>query len=210
MSSNLLYSDQCSSLHNVYCSHGNFFLYYKVSVTWDQGSQLCQENNSTLATVSNTNIANLYSDGWIGLYRVAGKNWGWIGDQTSNYSNWAPGQPLIQDCGFFSASTETWSSNACSQKFWFVCFGDNLVVVNENKTWEEALRHCNDMKTPCVDSDETCTYQYQLLNLQYSNDYSYVRNRMSTATTNEVGEWVVVLLGLHITKTNGHFYAPML
>lgn len=196
------YSDQCSSLHSVYCSQGDYFQYYKGSFTWDQGSQQCQENSSTLATISNKTIANIYNTGWIGLYRVAGKNWSWIGD-TSNYSNWASDQPLVQDCGSFSVSSEKWYSQECSQKFGFVCFGDNLVVVNENKTWEEALRYCYDMKTPCVDSDKTCIYQYQLLNLQEPEDYSYVRNRMSTATTDEV-------LGLQFTKINGYFYAPIL
>lgn len=78
--------------------------------------------------------------------------------------------------------------------FRFVCFSDNLVVVNENKTWEEALMHCSTMTKPCGDSNNICTYNYQLLNLQYLDEYSYVRSRMSTATTDEVGEWVVVLL----------------
>lgn len=196
MSSDLTwYSDLCSSLHSTYCSQGTYIKYFKGSVTWDQSSQYCQQYNSTLATINNTNEKYLYLEGWIGLYRVAGNNWSWIGDQTSNYSKWASGQPLVQDCGLFNANTDMCQSSECSQNYRFVCIDDNMVLVHENKTWEEALLYCNNMTTPCDDSN-SCIYQ--LLNLQYSSDYSYVKDRLYTATTNEVRDWMVVLVGLNL------------
>lgn len=183
----LWYSDLCLGLHSVYCSQGDDIQYYKGSGTWDQAFQFCRKYNSTLATISTTNKNYLNGDGWIGLYRVGDTKWSWIGDQSSTYTNWARGEPTTPDCGIFYTITEMWYSGVCSRKFYFICSDDNLVVVNENKTWEEALSYCNTITTSCEDSSRPCIYSYKLLSLQYSSDYSYVRGRMYKATTNEVG-----------------------
>lgn len=103
---------------------------------------------------------------------------------TSDYRNWAPGQPLTSDCGSFDPVTGQWYIKQCPQKLQFVCYDDSLVVVKKNKTWEEALRYCRSMRATCTASQEECVYN--LLSLTYMIEYNYVRERIYKATTDEV------------------------
>ncbi|KAI4810736.1 hypothetical protein KUCAC02_013668 [Chaenocephalus aceratus] len=84
----------------------------------------------------------------IGLHRKAGETWSWIGDQQSDFRNWAQGEPFYADCGSFDPVNQKFHSKACSTELPFLCYDDNLVVVNENKTWEDALKHCRKMESP--------------------------------------------------------------
>ncbi|GLD74883.1 macrophage mannose receptor 1-like protein [Lates japonicus] len=186
------HSTHCSKRNYVYCSEGDHISYHKIDLTWYGASQYCQDMNGNLATITKTNTNYFESSGWIGLYRQAGHTWSWIGDLSSNYSDWAPGEPVTEDCGLFDPVTEEWYSKACSEELHPLCFKDKLVVVNENKTWEEALSYCRNMTT----SD----FNYDILSPHYS-DYSYLRERIySRATTDEVwiglrllgGEWWLV------------------
>lgn len=112
------------------------------------------------------------------------------GDLPSVYRNWAKSKQLNLDCACFNAATEKCHMTACSTKLHPVCHDDNLVVVNENKTWEEALSYCSEMRTLCRNTSEPC---YNLLSLN-SADYNYVRDRIyRVTTTDEVREWVADL-----------------
>ncbi|TDH17435.1 hypothetical protein EPR50_G00008210 [Perca flavescens] len=83
----------------------------------------------------------------------------------------------------------------CSARFPFVCFGDNLVLVKENKTWEEALEHCR-----ALSSTSQSNLRYELVSVQPGEDQHYVMNRVMEADTDEVwaglrflaGEWLWV------------------
>ncbi|XP_039475413.1 macrophage mannose receptor 1-like [Oreochromis aureus] len=149
---------------------------------WYDAVKYCMENYGYLATVTQVNSGNIDKGGWIGLYRVGGKTWNWTGSLGSSYRNWAPGQPVTADCGSVVASTGGWVGSACSKEFYPFCFVDNLVVVNENKTWEDALIHCRRMKTSC----SGC--KYDLLSLTDVSQYNYVRDRIYRATTDEA--WI--------------------
>ncbi|XP_040900925.1 secretory phospholipase A2 receptor-like [Toxotes jaculatrix] len=190
------HSVQCSSEYHVYCSDGKI-VFHMVILSWYDASKYCEEIMSNLATITDNNSDTLNYSGWIGLYRQGGQNWSWVGDSSSDYRNWAPEEPLTADCGSFNPVTEKWYSNVCSKELRFVCNDDNLVVVNENKTWEEAVVHCRGMTSPCAGSSDTCMYRHDILSLPNLNDYSYVRDRIYRATTDEVwlglrflgGEW---------------------
>lgn len=181
------YSHKCSRDYNFYCSENNTVLYHTSSSSWYKAAELCRGHNSGyLATINNTEPGVFEGSGWIGLHREGGNTWRWTGDHQSDYRNWAPREPLTEDCGSFEADTEKWHTDMCSERHDFVCYDDNLVVVNENKTWEEALEHCRSLETPCVDTITPCTHQHDLLSLDHFSDYDYIRDRIYRATTDEV------------------------
>ncbi|KAM3614060.1 uncharacterized protein V6R79_009283 [Siganus canaliculatus] len=188
------YSAKCSSLHGFYCLKGgnnDKITYHSIALDWNTASQQCK-----LPTIDQTNSHELSQTGWIGLYRVAGESWSWI-QTSSDYRNWAPGQPLNADCASFDSVTQKIHSNVCSEKLSPICYEDNLVVVNENKTWEAAYSHCKNLNIICSHPSKLCRYKHTLLSLVDSSDYTYIRDRISRATTDEVwtglrflgGEW---------------------
>uniref|UniRef100_A0A8C2WG06 C-type lectin domain-containing protein n=1 Tax=Cyclopterus lumpus TaxID=8103 RepID=A0A8C2WG06_CYCLU len=124
------------------------------SKSWSEARLYCQKNHRDLATwdmvsgseVAQTSVTYIYT-GWIGLYRSAGDSWKWISGDTSDYRNWAPGEPITSDCGSFDLGSAQWNSKVCSEEQRFACYDDNVVVVAENKTWEGALSHCRSMQS---------------------------------------------------------------
>lgn len=184
------HSERCSSENNFYCSSGDTVQYHHIALSWYNASHYCQSNSNDLATITKANRDRFNKRGWIGLRRKASETWSWIGDLPSDYRNWAKTEPLNIDCACFNAATKKCQITACSTKLHPVCHDDNLVVVNENKTWEEALSYCLGMTTLFRNTSEP---SYNLLSLNLS-DYNYVRDRIYRATTtDEVREWVAGL-----------------
>ncbi|XP_034553804.1 lymphocyte antigen 75-like isoform X2 [Notolabrus celidotus] len=87
-----------------------------------------------------------------------------------------------EECSIYESESAQLNRTACSQEFPFVCRKDNLVLVKENKTWEDAVQHCKDIKVSC-ESWMPC--KFGLLTLMQS-DYDYVRSRIYDAETEEV------------------------
>ncbi|TNN36703.1 hypothetical protein EYF80_053138 [Liparis tanakae] len=153
-------------------------------LNWAEARRYCQENYRDLVTLDLVNTVNAtqamnnagVGQAWIGLHRDPEDDrvWKWIN------------LTVTEDCGTFDSGTLKWHSNACSEKSRFACFDDNVVVVTENKTWEDALSHCRGMLSQCEDQLNTCRYRYELLSLERPSDYSYVRKRLFKAETDEV------------------------
>ncbi|KAK5892715.1 hypothetical protein CesoFtcFv8_013068 [Champsocephalus esox] len=192
------HSVRCSSTHPFFCTEVNEIKYHSQRKDWYAASDSCSDqSDSYLATITMDNTGKLKSAGWIGLHRKAGETWSWIGVQQSDFRNWAQGEPFYADCGSFDHVNQKFHSKACSTELPFLCYDDNLVVVNENKTWEDALKHCRKMESPCEDEPSPCIYTHDLLSLEVLADYNYVRDRIYKATTDEVwtslrflgGEW---------------------
>uniref|UniRef100_UPI003AB0C537 macrophage mannose receptor 1-like isoform X1 n=1 Tax=Centroberyx gerrardi TaxID=166262 RepID=UPI003AB0C537 len=184
------YARKCSKRNHFYCSNGDELDHHKKLRSWYGAKKYCQQRHTDLATITEMNTEQFSESGWIGLYREA-KIWRWSGQETVNYTNWAPGHPADRDCGTFELSTKLWYSNSCSKYFSFVCDGDNLVLVKENKTWEEALEHCRAM----AGSKTHGNHLYDLVSLQTGNDHTYARERIQGATTNEVWTGLRFLAG---------------
>ncbi|KAG7253611.1 hypothetical protein CRUP_016322, partial [Coryphaenoides rupestris] len=116
------------------------------------------------------------------MRRAPNGTWMWNGEP-SDYFEWHSDPPRNTDCGTFIADTEEWLGYPCDDHYGFVCYSDNLVLIKEEKTWEEALQHCRDLG------------EYDLLSSQY--DHRFVRRHIEKAVTNEVwiglrflaGEW---------------------
>ncbi|TNN22814.1 E-selectin [Liparis tanakae] len=172
-------------------------------LNWTEARRYCQENYRDLVTLDLVNSADVaqalktarVGQAWIGLHRDPEDDrvwkwinltWKWISGDTSEYRNWAPREPITKDCGTFDLDNSKWHSHVCSEERRFACFDDNVVVVTENKTWEDALSHCRGMQSQCENRLNTCRYRYELLSLERPSDYSYVRSRLFKAETDEV------------------------
>lgn len=62
----------------------------------------------------------------------------------------------------------------CNARFPFVCLKENLVLVQETKTWEEALEHCRALG-------------YELVSVQPGEDDNTVMGYVMRADTEKVG-----------------------
>lgn len=67
----------------------------------------------------------------------------------------------------------------CSTRFPFACFVDNLLLVKEKMTWQEAMEFCQ--------AQTSEDHQpYQLVSVQPGDDYSYMMHKVLGADTDEV------------------------
>nr|XP_023695242.1 macrophage mannose receptor 1-like [Paramormyrops kingsleyae] len=84
---------------------------------------------------------------WIGLFR---DTWGWSDLSNSSFRNWNIGKnnenhenDENKACALAQVSLNgTWTITPCDKKHPFVCYDDNLILVNNNMTWNEALNYC--------------------------------------------------------------------
>ncbi|XP_027868982.1 macrophage mannose receptor 1-like [Xiphophorus couchianus] len=176
-------------------------------LTWTDARQFCQKNHIDMITwdIVDPNLLtkwlqeNELTAVWIGLHEDPEQQsvWRWInvktgegltGEDVSESSYWSEQTKNSYSCGSYNSSRKKWFSSVCSDTLPFVCYGDNLVLSTENKTWEEALDHCRKMSSS--------SYKYDLLSVTRP-DFSYVRDRIYRATSEEVwtglrflgGEW---------------------
>ncbi|XP_046897335.1 putative C-type lectin domain family 20 member A [Hypomesus transpacificus] len=168
--------------------------------SWNDAQQYCRSHHTDLAFIHTKEEANNVSalgNGnlvWIGIHRDTQNHtlWYWSGRRTSTFTDWESGQPNDregnEDCG--SAKTGGgWYDLPCDKKINFVCYQETpkVVLVKENKTWEEALEYCRDQ-----DSD--------LPSLLSEAEQSSAKKTTSEAQTSQVwtglrflaGQWLWV------------------
>lgn len=101
-----------------------------------------------------------------------------------------------ENCAFKYSRTENWKSDRCDRHHTFMCYDETLVLVNESKTWEEALKHCRALKA--VDPSKPATayqnHRYDLATLLTDDDWVFARKKAQGATTYGVGQFSTVYL----------------
>ncbi|XP_019213809.1 lymphocyte antigen 75-like isoform X1 [Oreochromis niloticus] len=171
--------------------------------TWENAQAFCREHHTGLVTIRNEQENGIFSGyGWIGLYRKSGSSiWKWsTGDELANYTNWDANEPQTDtDCAY--KSSDKWRTNRCDVNHSFMCY-DDLILVKENKTWEEALVHCRSLDGGNTEDPASSywNYSYDLATLITPYDHTYAREKVQEATTDEVwtglcnpaGEWLWV------------------
>lgn len=132
--------------------------YYHVDkiLTWHDAQQYCREHYTDLAFISNQEEAELVFNiketakvMWIGLYRDNNDpiGWKWSGGEDSEFRLWGKKEPnkgKSETCA--NVLDNVWIDTSCNNEHTFLCYeGEReLILVQENKTWLEALKHCRD------------------------------------------------------------------
>lgn len=188
------------------CGHPLDIKFYNnpYEYTWEEAVAFCRKNHTDLVRVrtAEENEA-LQHSGWIGLSRKDAKSpWKWSrGDEIAIFTPW-DGAPEEDENCVNRRSDGKWESEECDEKRDFLCYEEKLILVKENKTWEEALEHCRSLDG-VVTEDPASSYRnhgYDLASLITPDDYTTARETAKEATTDEVwtglcnlaGEWLWV------------------
>lgn len=132
------------------------YIFYAAPDSWTKAQLYCKKTNyRDLATIStNDEHQRLQSIGkndisiWIGLQRidVPRNTWMWPDNEPVTNFYWLTGRPLTDlfstanNCG--GMFNGLWVNDDCTWAHSFYCYRF-LILVNETKTWEEALQYCS-------------------------------------------------------------------
>ncbi|XP_053271712.1 snaclec stejaggregin-B subunit beta-1-like [Pleuronectes platessa] len=153
---------------------------------WRDAKHHCRRQYTDLATVYDmTDMKAMEQlsggDAWIGLNRRGNVNtWKWSDGSSSTFRlnsvNKASGGKCV------STQSGEWSSAPCNELKPFFCYKDKMKLIDEEKTWEEALDYCREKHDDLV----SITDQAQ---------QESVQNKVGTART------PFIWLGLRYTCT---------
>ncbi|KAM6894257.1 C-type mannose receptor 2-like [Lycodopsis pacificus] len=175
-------------------NQNKFHLIYKWK-TWREAQSYCREHHTDL--VSGPTQLNdeefkteiepeRNSHVWIGLFR---DTWRWSDESSSSFRSWDP--DLFQDednkrCAM-TLSNGKWSSDECSNTKPFFCYDDEVILINKNKTWEQALTYCR-------------KYHHELVSITNLQEQRWVEDVAKKANSTHV--WT----GLRYTCTLGFWF----
>uniref|UniRef100_A0A3B4XRI6 C-type lectin domain-containing protein n=1 Tax=Seriola lalandi dorsalis TaxID=1841481 RepID=A0A3B4XRI6_SERLL len=117
---------------------------------WWVAQAYCRKYHSDLVTIRNAQDNNKTSifKGWIGLSKWSDGVWKWSSrGEISRFFSWDSGEPdQGERCAIKYSRSIKWRSRYCSHTQPFLCMDERLILVQERKTWEEALQHCRRLK----------------------------------------------------------------
>ncbi|KAI3360240.1 hypothetical protein L3Q82_014554, partial [Scortum barcoo] len=169
------------------------FIYYYDFKNWYDAQATCRRYYTDLVTISDEEENQDFFSGWgwIGLYKDENSQWRWSRrNEIANFTSWKDGEPQCDKrCAFKDPSTNKWESDYCGKNHYFLCSDESLVLVKENKTWEEALNHCRSLEAANQSLPATAyqNHRYDLVTLVTDDDYNYALKKARGATT--VGVW---------------------
>ncbi|XP_065148394.1 C-type mannose receptor 2-like [Paramisgurnus dabryanus] len=133
---------------------------------WRDAQIFCRQHHTDLASVRNQNegeqiqkiINNSQISVWIGLFS---DSWEWSDNSDSGFRYWKSVEPNAGGtepmCTEVRINNEgQWNDAGCGHSQTFVCHEDNLVLINQNLSWSDALSYCrlNHVDLVSVDSEE--------------------------------------------------------
>ncbi|XP_028261649.1 C-type mannose receptor 2-like [Parambassis ranga] len=167
------------------------FYLIKERKKWLEALKYCRDHHADLVSgPKQLNDPKLNTDSTefmlVGLFR---DTWLWSDGSSFSFRNWEVGFTDWQErnkCAVVCKNS-TWNSTECDEKKPFICYEDKVILVKQNKTWEEALEHCRQ-------------YHYELASITDLNQQRWIQDRAKQADTEHV--W----MGLRYTCTLGFWF----
>ncbi|XP_044040839.1 putative C-type lectin domain family 20 member A [Siniperca chuatsi] len=162
-------------------------------MTWPQAQNYCRQHHTDLVSGLNqlkelTDVSYSGKNLWIGLFR---DTWRWSDGSNSSFRNWD--LELFKDednktCAMTVLNrVAKWNSDDCNKTKPFFCYDDKVILIKQNKTWEEALYYCRENHN-------------DLVSITKPDEQRWVQERAKKADT------PFVWLGLRYTCTLGFWF----
>ncbi|KAF6730668.1 C-type mannose receptor 2 [Oryzias melastigma] len=166
------------------------------SLNWTNAQRYCRENHTDLISglqqldqlnqTWNDSMKEKLENVFIGLYSDV---WVWSDKSSFSFRNWNPQRDRENEELDCAALTDqgTWRNDKCGEQRSFICYEDHVILINENRTWEEALYYCRH-------------HHHDLVTITNLEEQRWVQEKTKNATTPYV--WT----GLRYTCTLGFWF----
>ncbi|XP_074552293.1 lymphocyte antigen 75-like [Halichoeres trimaculatus] len=177
-------------------------------LTWNAAKEYCTAKGADLITMRDDADQYMNVEGWVDLHRDSASSvWMWYRrsikakNLTWENSVQLPGEA----CAYHESGEKGLRSSLCNVKRSFTCKKVYLLLVRENKTWEEALNHCRalEVKNPSQPIEFHRNFRFDLATI-LPDVHSFAQRIAQRATTDEVWTGLRYLAGywLWIGKGN--------
>ncbi|XP_047242690.1 C-type mannose receptor 2-like [Girardinichthys multiradiatus] len=185
------------------CQHDRYFLCYdetnrtqkyhliREKKTWQEAQSYCREKHTDLISglkqLQDEELKNVMKSAdkepYFGLFR---DTWRWSDGSSFSFRHWNNDLNNQQlNSGQYAAAFNDegrWKNDSCALTKPFICYDDKVILIKENKTWEDALYYCRD-------------HYHDLVTITNKNEQRWVQEKAKNASTDHV--W----MGLRYTCT---------
>uniref|UniRef100_A0A3P9NP01 C-type lectin domain-containing protein n=1 Tax=Poecilia reticulata TaxID=8081 RepID=A0A3P9NP01_POERE len=164
--------------------------------SWQQAQSYCRENHTDLISGMNQlqdkeleKVTKFtHRKPFIGLFR---DTWRWSDGSSFSFRYWSLQfdnyQPNSGQCAVTLPEEKgRWQNQDCGVQKPFICYDDKVILIKENKTWEDALTYCRG-------------HHHDLVTITNMDDQRWIQEKVKEASTDYV--WI----GLHYAWTL-HFW----
>ncbi|KAI4896350.1 hypothetical protein NFI96_021815 [Prochilodus magdalenae] len=152
------FDDGCDVLYTFVCydekkTNTERYVFINETKSWYEAQSYCRDHHTDLVRVrnqtENQQVFNLTTQShsashiWIGLFN---DSWTWSDGSDSSFRYWKSGPDHYGQgdvCATVSITEKGWWDNeTCSNQLPFICHQNKLILIQQNRTWREALRYC--------------------------------------------------------------------